>query len=125
MWNLKRNYINGFTYKIETDSQTSRISLWWLGEGWREGIVREFGTDMYILIYFKWMNNKNLLNNTWNYTQCYVVAWIGGEFGGEWIQVYVWLSPFAVHVKLSQHCLSISYNLILKNSKKFLNVKCC
>ena len=123
MWNLKRNYINGFTYKIETDSQTSRISLWWLGEGWREGIVREFGTDMYILIYFKWMN-KNLLNNTWNYTQCYVVAWIGGEFGGEWIQVYVWLSPFAVHVKLSQHCLSISYNLILKNSKKFLNVKC-
>ena len=124
MWNLKRNYINGFTYKIETDSQTSRISLWWLGEGWREGIVREFGTDMYILIYFKWMN-KNLLNNTWNYTQCYVVAWIGGEFGGEWIQVYVWLSPFAVHVKLSQHCLSISYNLILKNSKKFLNVKCC
>ena len=125
MWNLKRNDINGLTYKIETDSQTSRISLRWLGEGWREGIVREFGTDMYILIYFKWMNNKNLLNNTWNYTQCYVVAWIGGEFGGEWIQVYVWLSPFAVHVKLSQHCLSISYNLILKNSKKFLNVKCC
>ena len=25
-------------------------------------------------------------------------------FGGEWIHVYVWLSPFAVHLKLSQHC---------------------
>ena len=30
-------------------------------------------------------------------------AWMGGEFGGEWIHVYVWLSPFAVHLKLSQH----------------------
>ena len=28
-----------------------------------------------------------------------------GEFGEEWIHVYVWLSPFAVHLKLSQHCL--------------------
>ena len=24
--------------------------------------------------------------------------------GGEWIHVYVCLSPFAVHLKLSQHC---------------------
>ena len=31
-------------------------------------------------------------------------AWMGGEFGGECIHVYVWLSPFAVHLKLSQHC---------------------
>ena len=28
----------------------------------------------------------------------------GGEFGEEWIHVYMWLSPFAVHLKLSQHC---------------------
>ena len=25
----------------------------------------------------------------------------GGEFGGEWICVYVWLSPFTVHLKPS------------------------
>ena len=31
-------------------------------------------------------------------------AWMAGEFGGEWIHKYVWLSPFAVHVKLSQSC---------------------
>ena len=31
------------------------------------------------------------------------------ELGGEWIHVYVWLSPFFVHLKLSQHCLLISY----------------
>ena len=29
---------------------------------------------------------------------------MGGEFGGEWILVYVWLSHFAVHLKLSQCC---------------------
>ena len=32
-----------------------------------------------------------------------VAAWMGGEFEGEWIHVYAWLSPFAVHLKLSQH----------------------
>ena len=26
-----------------------------------------------------------------------MAAWMGVEFGGEWIHVYVWLSPFAVH----------------------------
>ena len=35
-------------------------------------------------------------------------SWIGEEYGGEWIPVYVWLSPFDVHLKLSQHCLLIS-----------------
>ena len=37
---------------------------------------------------------------------------MGGESGGEWIHVNVWLSPFAVHLKLSQHCLLIGYTLI-------------
>ena len=35
-----------------------------------------------------------------------VAAWKGGEFGGEQIHVCVWLSPFAVHLKPSQHCSS-------------------
>ena len=68
-----------------------------------EGIVREFGIDMYTLLYLKWITNKVLLCSTGNSAQCYVAAWMGGEFGGEWIPVYVWLSPFAVHLKLSQH----------------------
>ena len=45
----------------------------------------------------KWITSKDLLYNTENSAQCYVTGWIGGEFGGEWIHVYVWLSPFAVH----------------------------
>ena len=33
-----------------------------------------------------------------------VMAWMGGELGGEWIHTHVWLHTFAVHLKLSQHC---------------------
>ena len=74
------------------------------GEGWEEGIVREFETDVYTLLYLKCTTNKDLLYSTGNSAQCYMVAWMGGDFGGQWIHVYVWLSPFAVQLKLSQHC---------------------
>ena len=70
------------------------------GAGGGEGIVREFGIDTYTLLCLRWITNKDLLYSTGNSAQCYVVAWMGGEFGGEWIHVYVWLSP----LKLSQHC---------------------
>ena len=30
------------------------------GEGWVEGIVREFEIDLYTLLYLKWMTNKIL-----------------------------------------------------------------
>ena len=67
-------------------------------------MVREFGMDMYALLYLKWITNKDLLHSTQNSAQGYVAAWMGAEFGGEWIHVYVWLSPLAVHLKLSQYC---------------------
>ena len=47
---------------------------------------------------------RDLLNRAWNSTQCYVPASVGERLGGEWIHVYAWLSPFVVHLKLSQHC---------------------
>ena len=50
---------------------------------------REFRMDMYTLLYIKWILNKDRLYSTWNSAQCYLVAWMGGEFGGEWIHVYV------------------------------------
>ena len=28
-----------------------------------------------------------------------LAAWMGGEFEGEWMHVYVWLSRFAIHLK--------------------------
>ena len=50
------------------------------------------------------LTNKVLLYSTLNLAQCYVAAWMRGEFGEEWIHVYVWLNPFAVYLKLSQAC---------------------
>ena len=45
--------------------------------------------DVYTLLYLKWITNKDLLYSTGNSAQCYVAAWMGGEFWGEWIHVYV------------------------------------
>ena len=66
-----------------------------------EGTIRELGMDMYTLLHLTWITNEDLLHSTGNSAQCYVAAWVGGESGGEWIHVYVWLSPFAVHLKLT------------------------
>ena len=55
-------------------------------EGWGEGIVREFGMGMYILLYLKWITKKDLLYSTWNSAQYYVAAWIGWKF--EYIYMY-------------------------------------
>ena len=52
-------------------------------EGCGEGIARKFGMDRYTLLYLKWITNKDLLYSTKNSAQCYVAAWMGGEFGGE------------------------------------------
>ena len=53
------------------------------------GIDREFGMDMYTLLYLKQITNKDLLYSTGNSAQCYVAAWMGGELGGEWMHVFV------------------------------------
>ena len=43
--------------------------------GWiEEEIVREFGMDMYTLLYLKWITNKDILYSTWESAQCYVAA---------------------------------------------------
>ena len=50
--------------------------------------VREFGMDMYTLLYLKQITNKALLYSIGNSAQCYVATWMGGEFGVKWIHVY-------------------------------------
>ena len=65
--------------------------------------MKEFGMDLYTLLCLKWITSKVLLYSTGNSAQGYVVAWMRGEFGGEWIHLYVWLSPFAVCLKPTQH----------------------
>ena len=47
-------------------------------EGWGEGIVREFGMDIYTLLYLKWIINKDLLYSTQNSAQ---IMWQPGWEG--------------------------------------------
>ena len=82
MKSKKKNDTNELSYKKEShrlQEQTYDCQ----GKGWGEGIVREFGMEMCPLLYLKWVTNKVLLCNTGNSAQCYVAAWMGGEFGGE------------------------------------------
>lgn len=44
---------------LETDSQRMNL-LVTIKEGWAEEIVREFGMDVYTLLFLKWMTNKDL-----------------------------------------------------------------
>ena len=63
-----------------------------------------FGMDTNTLLCLKWISNKDLLYSTGDSAQCHLAAWMGGESGGEWTHVCAWLSPFSVHLKLSQSC---------------------
>ena len=66
--------MNLFTKQKQTHRLREGTYGYW-GEGWGEGIVREFGTDMYTLLYLKWITNKDLLYSTGNYTQYLVITY--------------------------------------------------
>ena len=36
---------------------------------------------LYMLLYLKWITNKDLVYSTGYSVQCYVAAWMGGELG--------------------------------------------
>ena len=67
-----------------------------------EGIVGEFGIDKYTVT-FK-MDNQGHAAQHRELWSMLCGSLDGRRFGGEWIHVYVWLIPFTVHLKLSQHC---------------------
>ena len=73
------------------------------GKEWDKEIVRESGVNMYTLLYLHRITNKILPYSTWN--SAVLCGGLGGRgFGGEWIHLYGWASPFTVHLTLSQHC---------------------
>ena len=80
------------------------------GEGCGEGIVREFGINMYTLLYFKWITNKDLLNSTGNSAQCYEAARMTEEFGRE--RVHVCMTESFCCPPETIPTLLISYTLI-------------
>ena len=76
-----------------------------------------FGIDMYILLYLKWITNRDKLFSTGNSAPFYVAAWMGGKFGEECIQVYVWLSIFSLYLKVS-HIVNWLYSNIKEKVKE-------
>ena len=61
-----------WTYLQNRNRFTDRMNLLCWGERCREGIVREFGMDMYPLLYLKWITYEDLRYSTWKFAQCYV-----------------------------------------------------
>ena len=58
------------------------------GEESGERIVREFGIDMYTLLYLKWITNKDQLDSTGNSAEHYVTTQIGKEFETGYMYMY-------------------------------------
>ena len=50
--------------------------------------------------------NRDMLYSTENFTQYYVITYVGNESEKEWICVYVSLNHFVVQKRLSQPCNS-------------------
>ena len=70
----------------------------------------------------KWITNVDLLYSTWNSAQCYMVAWMGEEFGGEWIYAYASLFTWKHHSIADQ--LNSNIKLEVNGEKRILVVLC-
>ena len=66
------------------DSQTQNMNLWLLGGGDTQGLLM----DMYALI-FKMYKQQGPIGQRMELCSMLCAAWTGGEFGEEWIHVYV------------------------------------
>ena len=65
---------------------------------------------------------RSQAKSLWHRELCSMLCGSLGRRGvwGRWIHVHVWLSPFAIHLKLSQHCQPIGFTPIQnKKSLKF------
>ena len=62
MWTLKRNDTSELTEEKGTENELMAAGC--REEGFGEGIVREFGIDMYTVLYLKWVANKDPLYST-------------------------------------------------------------
>ena len=65
---------------LAKQKETHRLREWTYG-CWVEGMVGEFGMDMYTLLYLKWITNKNLRHSTRNSAQMLCGSLDGRGFG--------------------------------------------
>ena len=66
--------MNLFTKQKQTYRLRERTYDYQGGSVVGKGIVREFGIDMYTLLYLKWIINKDLLYNTGNSAKYYITT---------------------------------------------------
>ena len=79
---------------------------------WETGFQRKLRLPAYLIRVVRKENRSpvnlhvifHILASTSVHQKWCHLGWMRGEFGGEWIHVYVWLSPFIGHLKLSPHC---------------------
>ena len=69
--------------------------------------------DMYTLQYLKWVTNKELLVQHRKLCSMSMTAWMEGKYRGDGMQVYSWLSLFAVSLKVSHFKSVLCYILCL------------
>ena len=58
------------------------------GKGW-VGINQKAGINIHTLLYIKQKTNKDLLYSTVNYTQYFVITYMGKEPENKWIYIYI------------------------------------
>ena len=83
MWNLKRNDTDEFTKQRFTDLENKLKVVCGKEQ------LGSLGWTCSLCCYLKWITNKDLLYGTCSSAQRCVTEWMGGEFGGEWIPVYI------------------------------------
>ena len=79
---------NGLT-NLEKEIMVPRVGAGGRGEDGGRDSKKVWEGCIVILLHSKWITDKDLLHSTCNSAQCYMATWMGGEFGGEWIHVYV------------------------------------
>ena len=93
------------------------MDLWLLG-GMMRRRDRDFRRDRYTRLYLNWITNKDLLYNTGNSAQHYVIAQMEGEFLGEWTHAYVWLGPFVIHLHKNKKFNKIKFPCLIYLRRK-------
>ena len=100
MWSPQRNDTDELTYKPERDSQTLKTNLQLM-----EGRDRRGVWDRQVhAAAFKTGNQQGPPLEHRELCSVLGGSLEGRGVGGEWIHAHVWLRPFTVHLRLSQHC---------------------
>ena len=82
---------------------------------WGERTAGRSGKVMYTLLCSKWIPNKDLFYSTWNYTQYYALAWMGGGIQGRMDTLICMPEPLCCSPKTTTTLL-ISY-IPIQNKK--------